>query len=346
MGISKAEVINFQSHEKTVLDFSEKMNVLFGDSDQGKSSVIRSIKWCIQNRPNGDKFRRHDTDESSVLLTKDDGFWVNRIRSDSKNEYRVKGIKDPLKALRMEVPEDVTTGLNLDENNIQSQEDVWFLLDQSPGQVSKKLNKVSGLEMTDKVMKQVNTDIKVANAERNSKNKEHIATKSKIMDLEWTEKANKFLTKLEKYQTILDELKYQYAKITALIVQLRKYREKKKAFISEEAIKELDAIIKLQNELADEKADYSETKEVIDDLKLQRQKAKAINVIDISELENLAISLESEKDRYEDIENCLIALKVNKMKLKEAIEKVKKTDKKYFIELKRLGKCPTCGIKT
>ena len=41
--ISKIYLLNYQIHTKTILKLSKGLNVLFGESDQGKSSIIRVI---------------------------------------------------------------------------------------------------------------------------------------------------------------------------------------------------------------------------------------------------------------------------------------------------------------
>ena len=346
MTISETVINNFQSHENTRLEFSERMNVLFGESDHGKSSIIRGIKWNVLNRPNGDRFRRHDTDETSVIITKSDAPSVTRLRSDKINQYLIKGKKDPYKALRAEVPEDVSTVLNLDETNIQSQDEVYFLIDQSSGFISKKLNKVSGLEITDKVIKQANSEYKEVKKDRDSTNVKLVDVKQKILDIDWVDKANKFLSKLEKLQAVIASSESKFEMISDILSELKVLKDKKKKFISEDCIKFMDKLFGLKNKIEVKKERYEEITELLSDLAEQKKALSAITVIDVSELENMSESIESEQDRYDDIENIILSLQIEKKKLIDVSAEVIKADKAYQDELKRLGNCPTCGVKT
>ena len=41
------EIVNFQSHANTKLNFDEGVNVIIGPSDSGKTAVIRAMKWIF-----------------------------------------------------------------------------------------------------------------------------------------------------------------------------------------------------------------------------------------------------------------------------------------------------------
>jgi exonuclease SbcC len=346
MHISKIREINFQSHSDSTLELSEGMNVLFGESDHGKSSLIRGMRLAIENRPNGEKYRRHDTEETSVLIEKSNGFWAKRIRSDKDNCYQISTHKDPLQALRMDVPEDVLNGLNLCEDNIQSQDDVWFLINLSAGQISKKLNKVAGLELTDKVLKQVNSDIKSNKSEQTRLTKDIKDAQEEISDLEWAEKADAFLSKLEKLESSIsaDTLKLQA--IEGILSQLESLRKKKDSFISEECITELNKLISFNEVLSEKENKYEKIMSISCNILSQKESLTKIVLIDVSELENMSISLESDQRQYDDIQSTLNDLKIQKNKLIEVSAVLERTEEKYKAELKRLGKCPTCGSKT
>lgn len=54
--IKSIEIENFQSHKYSKLDFSERLNVIVGPSDNGKSAIIRALKWVLFNEPKGTDF--------------------------------------------------------------------------------------------------------------------------------------------------------------------------------------------------------------------------------------------------------------------------------------------------
>ena len=114
--ISKILIENYQKHSKTILNLSKGLNVFWGESDQGKSSIIRSIKWAICNKPLGDEFRKHNTNRTSVSVRKGNNI-VRRRKSQKINDYIVNSEK-PYKAIRSSVPEDVSSALNLPDSTI------------------------------------------------------------------------------------------------------------------------------------------------------------------------------------------------------------------------------------
>lgn len=145
--LSKVEISNFQSHRKTSLEFVPGTNVIIGESDAGKSAVFRAINWAASNRPLGDAFRSEWGGETKVVLHTTEGDVIERIRTDTRNEYVING--QVLKAFGTEVPEEVLAILRLDPAGIQSQMDVPFLLADSPGEAARKLNKAASLDDID-----------------------------------------------------------------------------------------------------------------------------------------------------------------------------------------------------
>jgi len=164
--ISEIEVLNYQSHLHTLISLDEKLNIISGRSHSGKSSLIRSIKWALQNSPRGDKFRRdfiEESDSVSVALSFREGTFISREKNPNKgiNQYTTSEHEDSFKALGTSVPDEVLEVAKLKSENLQSQNDRYFLLGKTPGQVSSELNRVVGLQIIDdkrKVMKKVVSD--------------------------------------------------------------------------------------------------------------------------------------------------------------------------------------------
>lgn len=137
------KITNFQSHTNTELDIlPNAVNVIVGETDAGKSAVIRSIELLARNRPSGDKYRTHGTKETRVE-------WkgVTRVRDNTAGSYIVDGIE--YKALRSEVPRQVTEKLQLSEINFRPQHAAYFLLNDSPGAVARAMNELADLGLID-----------------------------------------------------------------------------------------------------------------------------------------------------------------------------------------------------
>ena len=85
--LQRLTIENFQSHEFTQIDFSPGFNVIVGQSDQGKSALIRALKWLIYNEPRGVDFIRVGATRSSVTILLTDGTQITRERTPSRNRY-------------------------------------------------------------------------------------------------------------------------------------------------------------------------------------------------------------------------------------------------------------------
>jgi len=148
-------LVDFQAHEKSVLEFSNGINIIIGESDKGKSSIIRALDFVIQN--NVEDYTRHGTKLVAVEL---DG--ITRVKSKARNEYHVHG--EILKAFGNEPPQDVLDEFKMDNYlNWSFQHDSIFMFSETGGEVARKLNKLVDLDIIITSQTNVNADIKKLN---------------------------------------------------------------------------------------------------------------------------------------------------------------------------------------
>lgn len=81
---------NFQSHLDSQFTFADGLNVLIGQSDSGKTAVIRGIRWALFNQPRGTDFIRAGSDFVRVTIQFESGDRLIRERTASKNRYMIK----------------------------------------------------------------------------------------------------------------------------------------------------------------------------------------------------------------------------------------------------------------
>jgi len=165
--IKALEVTNFQGHKYSLLEFDKGVNNIKGTSHHGKSSLIRAMIWALQNKPSGFNFKswfstNKEITESSIGF--DDGTYISRQRHNKFNGY-IASDCEPLEALRTDVPEEVSLISNMNNINIQSQAEKFFMLQETPGNVAKALNKIVGLEIIHEVNKTVSRIISSSLAE-------------------------------------------------------------------------------------------------------------------------------------------------------------------------------------
>lgn len=164
MSIQKITISNFQSHKHADISLVAGVNVLTGQSDSGKTAVLRAIRWVVENRPSGDAFRSHWGGDTVVGLTLDSGIVVERRRKKGVNDYRIYFPKDKsdilLSAMGQDVPEQVREVLGFSDLNFQLQMDTPFLLSESPGEVARQLNEVADIGKIDSTLANINRMIR------------------------------------------------------------------------------------------------------------------------------------------------------------------------------------------
>ena len=130
---------DFQGHADSLIEFDKGVNAFIGETDQGKSSVIRGIRLVVENKPAGNSFIRNGTPETVVSLTTDDAEVV-RQKSKTSHNYILNGVE--LKAFGQGVPDEVTSVMRLAPDiNIQKQSSPYFLLHSSEAERGKLLDK-------------------------------------------------------------------------------------------------------------------------------------------------------------------------------------------------------------
>ena len=156
--MNELEVTNFQSYLHTYLNFHPRVNIIRGTSNHGKSAIVRAIDWVISNQPRGTPFCNWNKtlkDGVEVNISFDKGS-VSRLVNNKFNGYVIfdndTEEESTLEALRNDVPNEIRiVSNNMDSSNIHRQDDGYFLLQDTPGNVARKLNERSGLGDIDTV---------------------------------------------------------------------------------------------------------------------------------------------------------------------------------------------------
>lgn len=170
MYIKKLELQNFQKHSKLTLDFTDRINILYGESDIGKSCIVRAIQWVFFNQPKGDDIRKERTKRTTVRVTLDNDVIIEKIKSNSINAYKLY-INEEIKefnAIGKDIPEEVKQYLGVSSVsiageelilNIANQMELSFLLGYSSTTRSKIFNKLTDTDIIDKSLQSFNKDI-------------------------------------------------------------------------------------------------------------------------------------------------------------------------------------------
>jgi exonuclease SbcC len=206
MLVNKIRLENFQSHEYTEIDLSPGLTVIIGESDRGKSAVIRALRWLFLNEPKGSDFIRAGASGCRVTAVFDDGTEVTRERGRNKNCYAVvcpDGRREVYEGFGADIPAEVT-GLHgickvrLDDGlevslNFALQLDSPFLLSGPGSTKAKAIGRLHGVHIVDAAVRAAMRD---------------------ITRLQQEEK------RLEEYLVSLDEKLKEFAGLPALQVKL------------------------------------------------------------------------------------------------------------------------------
>ncbi|GAE89207.1 AAA family ATPase [Acetivibrio straminisolvens] len=228
--INRIKIENFQSHRNTELSFSDGLNVIVGPSDQGKSAIIRAIKWVLYNEPRGTDFIRQGANSARVSIELNNGYVITRERTSSKNRYTLRdpegnvsifegfGNEVPLEIVKAHGIPKVVLDMDIRASlNIGEQLEGPFLLSESGATRAKAIGRLTGIHIIDQAIKDCATDIR-------RENQTCDRVRNEIDDID---------KKLEEYENIkelgnrLEESEKIIAKMEALMAKTDMLEEKK-----------------------------------------------------------------------------------------------------------------------
>ena len=255
--IASVHLENFQSHADTTVDFTDGLNIIVGESNNGKTSILRAIMWVIDNQPLGTDFIMAGQKECKVRINYDDGTFIERNRTlKDTGEYLVRYRDDngnlqdasyrgftnaiPVEVAnvhqmpKVSITKDIETHLNT-----LSQLDAPFLLTESPQNKAAAIGRITGTHVIDATVKEMAKTIRSNSILASN-------TKSEI------DKEQKALAALPNYDLIHQALK-AYERVISYAAALSQ---------------KIDTITPVWSELAEIKAEIESNRE-----KLTRHRA-------------------------------------------------------------------------
>lgn len=170
--IESVHIKGFQSHEDSLVEFEDGLNIIIGESNNGKTSILRAIMWVIDNKPAGTDFIMAGKDECVVRITFDDMTFIERGRTrKDTGYYRVRyfdeggHIQDETyRGFSNAIPIQVTNNhqmpiVNVTKDiethlNVLSQLDPPFLISESPQNKAAAIGRITGTHVLDAAVKE------------------------------------------------------------------------------------------------------------------------------------------------------------------------------------------------
>lgn len=228
--IKRLSLRNFQSHRETDFEFTPGLNIIVGPSDQGKSAIIRALRWLIFNEPRGTGFIRVGETRCQIRVEMSNGVAVERIRDESSRTNRyileVPGEEAMVfERFNKEVPLEVRRALSIQklvidrdravEINLAGQLEAPFLLEESGTTRSKILGRMANLHVIDAAQRDTIRDTNQASQEIG-----RLEADIEALDVKLQEYAN-----LEEEENRLQSLELLLQNLTELDREVRQLEE-------------------------------------------------------------------------------------------------------------------------
>lgn len=161
--IKSIRLKGLQSHADSSVEFAPGVNVILGETNAGKTALIRALQWIFQNRPLGTGLTQQGSKECIATVETDRGT-ASRVRKKGFNGYVVG--ESEFKEIGSSVPPELVSVLDVRDVNLQEQLQPHFLITQPAGQISKYVSELLGFNVTDKMVAAVKSKASSLKGER------------------------------------------------------------------------------------------------------------------------------------------------------------------------------------
>lgn len=289
--ISFVEMKNFKLHRDKRVDFDRHMNIITGESDAGKSTILKAIIKCLYNKPDrkgesflswnsqrGDKVEIRvgirDDDEGRLTPDKSPETIIERVMGKSNvNEYNIYypngevsnysgfGKKVPPEVISVHGMREVDMGYGKEQLNYLGQFEGFFLIGKRPEDVATAIGRLAQTEVIDKVKDGLRSDIAVNSRNINKTNED-------IKEVTENIKSYSYIEDYEKKLSYMNDLKDDMEVNENMISKSTDLSRKIKTTASE--MKDVSGILK-------QRIDFNKYEKEIDDSMDNLRKLNAIN---------------------------------------------------------------------
>ena len=345
--IESLHLINCQSHKDTLIEFSPGLNVFVGDTDSGKSAIIRGLDKVIYNNTPSKELISHWGGPMSII-TSVDGNSIT-LKNDKKDSYILN--KTILNAIGTKVPDEISSIFNMGDVNIQNQSDYFFLLMETSGYVASYLNKIANLGQIDSTTKSIKSELNGVN-----RSIEH--DKKSLKEKEESLESYSFLPKLKTSIKETDKLKEQILTIQLEIDSIKYLIDKIKAIDSK--LSKIEKLLSLKFTINDtlefiaakKSLEFQEQNLNLYITRLEDIDLKILNKLTYINLRPVINDFNKIKSERDILSTKLDILTTSIKKISTINKKIKivnsnriKEHNTYHAELKKLNKCFFCGSK-
>lgn len=350
--IRKITLKNFQIHRKLVLDFDEKLNIIQGANDSGKSSIIRALFWTFYNSPSGDWMRRIDKNGKMrtciVKIVFSDGIVIKRIKGEKINRYSVND--QNFDNFGYDVPDEVKKAIGIlpfktlkEEFNphVSMQDERGFLIHESSPTKASVLDTLTGVSALRKGIKSFNSEQQELKRKLSFLDQEKIGLEeglSKLISIESISIEVEYLKQKDKNILGLRTKKDELIKIRNRIQNAREsLKGKEKVHELEKSVKEC---VVLFSDVKEKNNRIVRLNNIA--LSLKRNRKKIVNIPTIKQSELLMSSIKDLNNLIATLQGFKDSIRQKKEKIKENVTELEKTRERLDSLKKEIGICPLC----
>lgn len=280
--LKSLKIRNFESHRNTTLDFHPGVNVIIGDSDQGKSAILRALEWNLFNRPLGiEVMSNWMKDINTYVQTEFDDGILKRKRTKDFNGYILNGnTKNPFKGFKNKIPEAISSFVNMSDINLMSQDDVLFMIGWKPSERGRYLNEICDMKIIDTTTSNINKQIRAENANIKILKETLERDKSDLDGFKDLDEIEKKLSYIEKESRHIQKLKEDSEDLADIIENFHRINKRRQKYAGVLQFSDrIDALLKRQQEIATETADIRKLNEIIEDLLNRTAKLQSTKIL-------------------------------------------------------------------
>lgn len=348
--IHSLRIQNFQSHKESYLEFSNGISVVTGQSNCGKTAILRSLSWLCFNRPQGLAFKSSFSNEkeSCKVILEINNQKITREKSKSINQYEIGS--SLFNTIGNDVPSEISSVINMSEINIQTQFEKHFLLMDSAGEVGRTINKIVKLDNIDELISNITSKINSTNKELEIKKKDLdklYIDLEKFKDFDSIEKLVNSLidynTKIQNYTNIMKSLNHIIENVSIADKEINQIEKEYEGI--EEKINNLEQnwlkyytnieiaknLSKLIDDILGEESRIIKAEGIIKD-------EETVQVFEQNVIKYIAV-----KDVHFRLNHIINEWNEHTEVIKRIEKLIKSNDKEWEKTLKEVGICPLCG---
>jgi exonuclease SbcC len=328
----------FQSHEKLVITFDPKITTIVGESDRGKSAIVRALSWVLFNVPGGADFIKHG-EESAKARLRINGQWITRERG-KENVYRLD--EKEFKAFGTQVPNEISELAQVSEINIQRQFDAPFWFSESNGEISRRLNEIVDLGIIDRVLGAAAGKVRSHTSKIDLHEERIKQLEEKKESLKFVKELNIQVHKVQEVQTYIDVKNKKFERLDKFISTIRAQRTLQKE--NEEFQTIVRSTLQLGDKLKQTNNRIARLVYLHDLAKSNRTKGE-FKYPNLEKIRQIIDSLGKQTIRMNRLKELLETFQEERTYLKECKAKAELAHDNVHKQFKELKECPLCHQK-